>query len=116
MKFTNFKISPESIFPIEDAAHVPSHKTFYHISVHFRNHGFRSVSKPRKPVFIFTTGPTTKFYHVIADPKVDEKHISTKFCKCNSFQVTTDLLNSENLKVAIAQSCKELHICNFTML
>ena len=27
---------------------------------------------------------------------------------CNSFQVTTDLLKSENLKVAIAQLCNEL--------
>ena len=61
MKFTNFKISRESIFPIDDIAiaHVRSRKTFYHVSVHFRNPGFRSVSKPRKPVFIFTTGPTT---------------------------------------------------------
>ena len=59
MKFTNFKISRESIFPIDNIAHVRSRKTFYHISVHFRNPGFRSVSKPRKPVLIFTTGPTT---------------------------------------------------------
>ena len=59
MKFTNFKISRESIFPIENVAHVRSRKTFYHISVHFRNPRFRSVSKPRKPVFIFITGPTT---------------------------------------------------------
>ena len=59
MKFTNFKKSRESIFPIENAAHVYSRKTFYYISVHFRNPGFCSVSKPRKPVFIFTTGPTT---------------------------------------------------------
>ena len=49
-----------------------------------------------------------KFYYVIADPKVDEQHIYTKFSKCNSFQVTTDLLNSENVKIAIAQLCHEL--------
>ena len=30
--------------------------------------------------------------------------------KCNSFQVTTDLLNSDNLKVAITQLCNELHV------
>ena len=30
------------------------------------------------------------------------------FSKCNSFQVTSDLLNSENLKVAIAQQVKGL--------
>ena len=27
-----------------------------------------------------------------------------------------DLLNSENLKVAIAQLCHEIQVCNFTML
>ena len=31
-----------------------------------------------------------KFYYVIADPKVAEYHIYTKFSKCNSFQVTSD--------------------------
>ena len=53
------QISRESIFPIENVAHVPSRKTFYHISVNFRNPGFCLVSDPRKPVFIFRTGPTT---------------------------------------------------------
>ena len=60
MKFT--KISRECIFPIDNGAHVCSRKTFYHISVNFRNPGFHSVSKPRKPVFIFKTGPTTNFW------------------------------------------------------
>ena len=32
------------------------------------------------------------------------------------FQVTTDLLNRENFKLAIAQLCNELQVCNFTML
>ena len=32
------------------------------------------------------------------------------------FEVTTDLLNSDTLKVAIAQLCNELKIHNFTML
>ena len=59
MKFTNFKISRETMFPIRNIAHVRSRKTFYHISAHFRNPGFRSVSKPRTPVLIFRTGPTT---------------------------------------------------------
>ena len=27
-----------------------------------------------------------------------------------------DLLNSENLKVAIAQLCHDIQVCNFTML
>ena len=27
-----------------------------------------------------------------------------------------DLLNSENLKVAIAQLCHDMQVCNFTML
>ena len=52
MKFTNFKISRECIFPIDNVAHVCSRKTFYHISINFQNPGFRSVSKARKPVFI----------------------------------------------------------------
>ena len=34
----------------------------------------------------------------------------TKYSKCNSFQVTTDLLNSENLKGTITQLCNELHV------
>ena len=70
MKFTNFKISRECIFqyifPIDDVAHVRSRKTFYHISAHFRNTGFRSVSKPRRPVFIFRTGPTTSLLYIFA--------------------------------------------------
>ena len=37
----------------------------------------------------------------------------TKYCKCNSFQDTTDLLNSYMLKVATAQLCNELQVCNF---
>ena len=57
-----------------------------------------------------------KFYYVIADPKVAEQHIYTKFSKCNSFAITTDLLNSENLKVVITQLCNELQVWNFTML
>ena len=60
MKFTNFKISRESIFPLDNIAHVRARKIFYHISAHFRNPAFRSVSKPRKPGFIFRTGPTTR--------------------------------------------------------
>ena len=28
----------------------------------------------------------------------------------------TDLLNSENLKVATARLCKELQVCNYTIL
>ena len=59
MKFTNFKISRGSISPLENIAHVSSRKIFYHMSAHFRNPGFRSVSKPQKPVFTFRTGPTT---------------------------------------------------------
>ena len=45
-----------------------------------------------------------------------EQLIERKFSKCNSFQVTTDLLNSENLEVAISQLCYGLQVCNFTML
>ena len=52
MKFTNLKISHECIFPIDNVAQLRSRKTFYNISVNFRNPGFRSVSKPRKK-FLF---------------------------------------------------------------
>ena len=84
MKFTNFKISRESIFPIENITHVRSCKTFYHISVHFRYPGFRSVSKPRKPVLIFRTGPTTtvKWYQLgqsCYEDKIQE--LNTDFAK-----------------------------------
>ena len=33
-----------------------------------------------------------------------------------SFQVTSNLLNSEHMNVAITQLCYELQVCNFTML
>ena len=56
-----------------------------------------------------------QFYYVTVDSKVDEKHIKTKFSKCNSLQDTTNLLNSQKFKVAIVQLCYELHVCNFTM-
>ena len=38
-----------------------------------------------------------------------------KNSKCNSFQVTTNLLKSENVKVAIAQLCNELQVYNLTV-
>ena len=60
--------------------------------------------------------PYLQFYNVIADPKVNEQHISTKYSKCNRFQVTTDLLNSEKLKVAITQLCHDIQVCNFTVI
>ena len=40
----------------------------------------------------------------------------TKCSKCNTFQVISDLLNSDNLKVAITQLCHELQVWNFTVL
>ena len=57
-----------------------------------------------------------QIHYVKTDPKVREQHIYRKYLKCNIFQVTTDLLNSENLRIAITQLCNELHVCNFTML
>ena len=33
-----------------------------------------------------------------------------------NFQITTHLINSDNVKVAIAHLCNELQVCNFTML
>ena len=41
-------------------------------------------------------------FTVIADPKIGEYHIETKYSKCNSFQVISDLLNSDNVKVTIS--------------
>ena len=57
-----------------------------------------------------------QFHYLTADPKEGEQHIYRKYSKCNSFKVTTDLLNSENLRIVITQLWYELHICNFTML
>ena len=57
-----------------------------------------------------------QIHYVIADPKVGEQPIYRKYLKCNFFQVTNDLLNSDNLRIAIIQLCHELHVCNFTML
>ena len=51
-----------------------------------------------------TTDPSL----VIADPKVGEQYILTKYSKCNIFQVIADLLNSQYLRIAIAQLCHEL--------
>ena len=62
MKFTNFKISRESIFPIENVAHVRSRVKLFIIYLYtFEIPDFVrfQFSKPRKPVFIFITGPTT---------------------------------------------------------
>ena len=39
-----------------------------------------------------------------------------KYSKCNSLQVTTGLLNSENLKVAIAHLSNALQVGNFMIL
>ena len=43
---------------------------------------------------------------VIVKDKVVEQHILEKYCNCNSFGVTMDLLNSNNFKVAITQLLK----------
>ena len=40
---------------------------------------------------------------VIADSKVDEQHIYRKYFKGNSYQVTSNFINSENLRIAITQ-------------
>ena len=42
--------------------------------------------------------------------------MQTKYSKYNNFQIKTDLLSSENLKIVIAQLYNELQVCNFTML
>ena len=43
--------------------------------------------------------------HLRVKDKVAEHHILGKYSNCNSFGVTTDLLNSQNFKVAITQLC-----------
>ena len=47
---------------------------------------------------------------ILQTSRTNNKHF------CNSFQVTTELLNSKNVKVAITPLCNELQVCNFTML
>ena len=47
--------------------------------------------------------------------KLGGKYISIKYCKCNSFQVISDLINSDNLQLAFAQLCTELQVYNYTM-
>ena len=56
------------------------------------------------------------FHYAIADPKVVNHIFKQNTLNAIFFQVTTDLLNSENLRIAITQLCHELHISNFTML
>ena len=51
-------------------------------------------------------------HHVVAMEEVAQKHILTKCSKCNTFPVTSDLLNSESLKMTIAQLCNEVRVCN----
>ena len=48
------------------------------------------------------SGVATRDKHRVPDGKLLERN------KSNSFQVTTDLLNSNTLKVAIAELCNEL--------
>ena len=58
-------------------------------------------------------GTDLQFYYVIADPKIHEKHNNnnkTKYSKCNGFEITSNLLNSDNLKVAINQLYNELQV------
>ena len=40
---------------------------------------------------------------LIVKDKVAEQHILGKYSNCNSFEVTMDLLNSQNFKAAITQ-------------
>ena len=54
--------------------------------------------------------------HRTSDGGKSKNNISTpqggghKYSKCNNFQVISDLLNSDNLKVAITQLCHELQV------
>ena len=51
-----------------------------------------------------------ELHYVIADSEIGEQHIETKYSKCNTFEVISNLLNSDNLKVAITQLCHELQV------
>ena len=44
--------------------------------------------------------------HLIVKDKVAEQHILGKYCTCNSFRVTMDLINSQNFKEDITQLSK----------
>ena len=48
---------------------------------------------------------TQTICHLIVKEKVAEQHILGKYSNYNSFGVTMDLLNSQNVKVAITQLC-----------
>ena len=85
MKFIKFKISRECIFPLDNTAHVRSHKIFYHISAHFRNPGFHSVSKPQKPFFIFRTSPATTI------EGIDDSDMNGKLTFYFLFLITVDI-------------------------
>ena len=41
--------------------------------------------------------------HLVVQDKVAEQHMLRKYYKCNTFGVTTDLLNSKNFKRVIIQ-------------
>ena len=46
--------------------------------------------------------PQTICHHIVKE-KLAEEHIFGKYCNCNSFRATMDLLNSHNFKVAITK-------------
>ena len=54
-------------------------------------------------------------YHVVAENKVAEQHISRKYSNCNSFAFTIDLLNVRISKVAITQLFDMQQVQNLTM-
>ena len=56
-----------------------------------------------------------QYHYVIANLKYMNKIFKQSSLNA-SFQVTTDLLNNENLKVTITQLRNELQVCKFTML
>ena len=53
-------------------------------------------------------------YHLIVKDKVVEQYILGKYCNCNSFGVTMDLLNSQNFKVAITRLSNVQQVKNLT--
>ena len=73
-----------------------------------------NVDWPSSLHFKFASGATIKAFLLDLRPiKSPWASWRLRICdtgKCNSFQVISDLLNSDNLKVAITQLCHELHV------
>ena len=70
-------------------------------------HYFATIKKMAITHLWYAIEPQT-ICHLIVKYKVGEQHILGKYCSCNNFGVTMDLLTSQNFKVTITQ----LSMCN----